>query len=518
LNNISIIPQPTKVNPGEGVFELKPSTHIVSIGDARKPAKFLQEFLQKASGFPLELLDNADGQQSADTIQLQCSHEFEAQGDEGYILDISPERVLINAFRPAGIFYGIQTLRQLFPIQIEDDARVTGVVWSVPVVTVHDQPRFAWRGMMLDVCRHMFPVEFIKRLIDLLAMHKMNVFHWHLTDDQGWRIEIKKYPQLTEKGAWRNSFALVKETDQADGIRYGGYYTQEQIRDVIAYAGSRYIRVVPEIEMPGHSAAALTAFPELGCTGGPYTVRTSWGIEKDIFCAGKEETFSFLEDVLSEVIELFPSEFLHVGGDECPKERWKNCPKCQARIEGNGLKDEDELQSYFIQRIEKFLNEKGRRMIGWDEILEGGLAPNATVMSWRGMEGGVAAAKARHDVIMSPTTHCYLDYPPSDEPDPTLPGWMEVTSVEKAYQFEPVPESLSATEATHILGGQTNLWTEFVPDQARAERMIFPRASALAEVMWSPVDQRDSKDFSARLEILLRRLDELKVNYWRTGI
>ena len=515
MQEISIIPRPVQVIPGKGTFELKQSTCIQVTKGSEETGKFLQGLLAEATGFPFRIEEAGDDRDVIDTIRLICPDAEDSLGEEGYILSVEPERVNMRAARPAGIFYAIQSFRQLLPVEIEGQSKVTGISWNVPAVMIHDRPRFPWRGMMLDVSRHMFPLDFIKRLIDLLALHKMNVFHWHLTDDQGWRIEIKKYPKLTEAGAWRASSALSDEMEVSDGIPYGGFYTQEQIKEIIAYADSRYIKVVPEIEMPGHAVAALAGFPDLGCTGGPYAVRTSWGIEKDIFCAGNEKTFTFLEDVLSEVLRLFPSEFIHIGGDECPKDRWKSCPKCQTVIQTKGLKDEEQLQSYFIHRIENFLNGKGRRMIGWDEILEGGLAPNATVMSWRGMQGGLAAAQAGHDVIMSPTSHCYLDYPPSEDPDPTLPDWMEVTSVEKAYGFEPVPESLSSVEIAHILGAQANLWTEFVPTPARAERMIFPRASALAEVMWSEASQRDFLDFKNRLGALLKRMKVLQVNFWQ---
>ena len=392
------------------------------------------------------------------------------------------------------------------------------MAWLAPAVRIKDRPRFPWRGLMLDTGRHMFAPAFIKRLIDLMALHKLNVFHWHLTEDQGWRIEIKKYPRLTEIGAWRNISPLPGEMEAPDGQPYGGFYTQAQIREIVAYAASRFITVVPEIEMPGHAMAALASYPELGCTGGPYAVRTSWGIAKDVFCAGNEQTFAFLEDVLGELLALFPGEFIHIGGDESPKERWKACPKCQAAMQAHGLKDEEQLQSYFVQRIERFLNARGRRMIGWDEILEGGLAPNATVMSWRGMDGGLAAVQAGHDVVMTPTSHCYLDYPQTQALDPSLPKWMAHNTLEKVYEFEPVPGGLSPAESAHVLGGQGNLWTEFVPTEQRAEYMLFPRAAALAERWWSEAAARDFQDFSKRLGTgLLPHLESLGVNFRKPG-
>ena len=517
MREVYIVPKPIQITPADGAFELRPSTRILVSEDTRDIGKFLQKLVQGATGYALAVTETPEGRQEPDTILLTTVNAESSMGDEGYELTVTPGTVVARAPHPAGIFYGVQTFRQLLPAEIESRTRVAGIPWAASAVTIKDQPRFPWRGMMLDVGRHMFPLAFIKRYIDLMALHKMNVFHWHLTDDQGWRIEIKKYPELTETGAWRAASPLPGEMEEPDGKRYGGYYTQKQIKEIVAYAASRFIKVVPEIEMPGHAVAALASYPELGCTGGPYAVRTKWGIEKDIFCAGNDQVFAFLEDVLSEVLELFPGEFIHIGGDECPKESWKSCPKCQATIKSHGLKDEESLQSYFIQRIEKYLNAKGRRMIGWDEILEGGLAPNATVMSWRGMEGGLAAVQQDHDVIMSPTSHCYFDYPQSKGPDKKLPNWMGYLPLEEVYDFEPVPASLSPAEVAHVLGAQGNLWTEFVPTPRRAEFMVYPRASALAEVAWSAAGSRDFQDFSIRLGKLLPRLEKLDVNFWKPG-
>ena len=389
-------------------------------------------------------------------------------------------------------------------------------------MSIEDRPRFGWRGGMLDCSRHFFPKDFVKRWIDILAMHKLNVFHWHLTDDQGWRIEIKKYPRLTEVGAWR-----VDREDQhwnardpqkpGEAATYGGFYTQEDIREIVAYAASRYITVVPEIEMPGHAKAALTAYPELSCTGGPFTVPPGgyWPIT-DVFCPGNDGTFTFLENVLAEVVALFPGPFVHIGGDEVDKAEWTRCPKCLARMKAEKLGDEKELQSYFIRRIEKVLNAKGKRLIGWDEILEGGLAPQATVMSWRGTEGGVAAAKAGHDVVMSPTSHCYIDYyqgSPAYEP-PGIGGYLPLS---KVYEFEPVPDVLTEAEAKHVLGGQVNLWTEYVSDGRHAEYMALPRLAALAEAVWSPKTRRDWEDFAGRIRALLARYDAAGLNAARSA-
>jgi hexosaminidase len=359
------------------------------------------------------------------------------------------------------------------------------------------------------------PVEFVKKYIDLLAIHKMNRFHWHLTEDQGWRIEIMKYPKLAEISAWRDESLIGHASEkprQFDGKPHGGFYTQDEIREVVAYAAERYITVVPEIEMPGHSQAALAAYPELSCTGGPFKVQTMWGIHEDVYCAGNEKTFEFLENVLAEVLELFPGEYIHVGGDECPKDRWEKCPKCQSRIKSEGLEDENELQSYFIKRMEKFLNAHDRRLIGWDEILEGGLAPNATVMSWRGEEGGIKAAKAGHDVVMAPTSHTYFDYYQADpENEPLAIGGM--LPIETVYSYDPVPAELNEEQITHILGVQAQVWTEYIPTPEKAEYMAYPRACALAEIAWTPADQKDYERFSRSLARHLKRLDMLDVNY-----
>jgi len=437
----------------------------------------------------------------------------EIEGEEAYTLEVTQTGVDIRARTPRGVFYGVQTLRQLLPIAIEKDTLNEGAEWSIPFITIKDAPRFGWRGLHLDVGRHFFDVTFVKKFIDTMALYKFNVFHWHLTEDQGWRIQIKQYPKLTRVGAKRTQTPIPASRQQGDGVPYEGHYTQKQIREVVEYAAARYITVVPEIEMPGHALAALASYPKLGCVGEGYEVRTSWGIAEDVFCAGKEETFTFLENVLTEVLDLFPSEFIHIGGDECPKVRWENCPHCQARIEAEGLADEYELQSYFIRRIERFLNEHGRRLIGWDEILEGGLAPNATVMSWRGSAGGIDAANAGHDVVMSPTTHCYFDYYQSEnhasEP-PAIGGYLPLETV---YEFNPIPEDIAPDKAHHVLGGQGNIWTEYIPTTDQLEYMAYPRALALAEAVWSYPQQRDFADFRPRLTEHLGRLDALGVNY-----
>ncbi len=505
----TIIPRPSSITPAEGEFRLTPETRIYVATEYRDIGEYLAERILHAVGVRPDVVTGAvDPEDPGIAIHDFLFRSGPPPHGESYNLDVKPTRIDLRAPTTSGAFRGVQTIRQLIgpeflspeAIGAPKDASTPRSV-SIPCMTISDSPRYPHRGMLLDCCRHFMPKEFVKRYIDLLAYHKMNVLHWHLTEDQGWRIEIKKYPKLTEVGAWR----------MKDGKRYGGFYTQDDIREVVAYAASRYITVIPEIEMPGHSIAALASYPELSCTGGPFEVETRWGVFDDVYCAGNDRTFEFMQDVLTEVMELFPSTYIHIGGDECPKTRWKTCPKCQARIAAEGLKDEHELQSYFIQRIEKFLNGHGRRIIGWDEILEGGLAPNATVQSWRGMSGAIAAATAGHDVIASPTTHCYLDYAQGRNPgEPTNMGFVPLS---KAYSFEPTPEELPDSRLHHVLGVQGNMWTEWAPPEL-VDRQVFPRLCALAEVGWSPKEARDWDDFSRRLTAHYPRLDALGVTYY----
>jgi hexosaminidase len=515
-----VVPAPLSLKARPGVFLLGASSRIVVLEGqpaVLAVASSLQEKLARPTGYeiPVETVSAVDGQALAGkgAIVLRLEDLVARLGEEGYLLEAGPDGVLIRAARPAGLFYGSQTLRQLLPSAIERPATEAGAgPWTVPAVSIEDRPRFGWRGGMLDCARHFFPKEFVKRWIDLLALHKLNVFHWHLTDDQGWRVEIKKYPRLTEVGAWRvdredRHWNAREPQKPGEAATYGGFYTQDDIREIVAYAAARFVTVVPEIEMPGHAKAALTAYPELSCTGGPFTVPPGgyWPIT-DVFCPGNDRTFEFLDDVLTEIVALFPGPFVHIGGDEVDKTEWRRCPKCQVRMKAEGLKDEGQLQSYFVKRVEKILLAKGRRLIGWDEILEGGLAPQATVMSWRGTEGGIAAAKAGHDVVMSPTSHCYIDYyqgPPAYEPL-AIGGSLPLS---KVYEFEPAPEVLTRAEADHILGGQVNLWTEYVAEGGHAEYMALPRLAALAEAVWSPKDRRDWPDFAARVGALLARYD-----------
>ncbi|MEE9430740.1 MAG: family 20 glycosylhydrolase, partial [Melioribacteraceae bacterium] len=515
--DVSIIPEPLEVKVNTGNFIINDDTKIIVDSDnpkVKNVANYFVEQFNSASGFSLKIFES-ENNRDKNSIVFSDKKIATTLGDEGYTLTSNVDEINL-AGSPNGLFLGVQTLFQLLPKEIYRVKVIANIDWQIPLVEIKDKPRFKWRGMHLDVGRHLFPISFIKKYIDYIAMHKLNVFHWHLTEDQGWRIEIKKYPKLTEIGAWRKG-TQVKKTNKDDGIRYGGFYTQDEIKEIVKYAEERFVTVVPEIELPGHSVAALTSYPELSCTGGPFEVRTLWGVDDDIYCAGNEATFTFLENILSEVLELFPSKYIHIGGDEAPKVRWEKCSKCQTRIKTEGLKDEHELQSYFITRIEKFLNSKGRQLIGWDEILEGGLAPNAAVMSWRGIEGGISAAKLKHNVVMSPTDFCYFDFyagKPENEPL-AIGGFLPL---EKVYSYEPIPEELSAEEQKYIMGVQANQWTEYIATPELAEYMTLPRLCALAEVAWSPKEKRNYEDFSERMGIHYERLNVLGINYRRPGL
>ena len=508
-----------RVTMGQGSFEIEQRTAIRTSPEAAAVGARLSAYLEPATGYRLEVRQERTPS-GAGGIQLRLDPGLTALGPEGYRLESRADGVRITALAPAGLYYGVQTLRQLLPPQVFSESRVRGVKWTVPAVTVEDKPRFTWRGMHLDVSRHFMPVDVVKRYIELLALHKMNVFHWHLTDDQGWRIEIKKYPKLTEIGGkrkesligWRDRVDSTK--NKYDGTPHGGYYTQDQVREIVAFARDRFITVVPEIEMPGHAQAAIAAYPELGVTGNPVEVWTRWGISSTIFNA-EQSTIAFLQDVLTEVLALFPSQFIHIGGDEAEKSQWKASPRIQALIKERGLKDEHELQSWFIRQMDAWLTARGRRLIGWDEILEGGLAPNATVMSWRGTEGGIAAAKAGHDVVMAPSSHTYFDsfQTPLREKDPGEPfainGFVPLDTV---YNFNPL-NGLEPQYHSRVLGAQGQLWSEYIPDGKDLEYKAYPRASALAEVVWTPAERKSYSDFLARWQAHSKRLDALKVNY-----
>jgi len=515
-----IIPRPLEMKKEAGKFVIGVNTVIVvdkNSAEIKKIAEYFSDQFNIVSGIQLAVKEEApDG---AKVIILTKKGADPKLGKEGYELIAHSDMIELRAEGEAGLFWAVQSLFQLLPEQIYAKKKSDVKEWAVPGAYIKDEPRFKWRGMHLDVGRHMFPVEFIKKYIDYLAMHKLNTFHWHLTEDQGWRIEIKKYPKLTTIGAYRDSTIVghANQSHKYDGKRYGGFYTQDEVREIVKYAADRYITVVPEIEMPGHSVAALTAYPELSCTGGPFHVRTTWGISDDIYCAGNDSVFSFLEDVLTEVMELFPSKVIHIGGDEAPKDRWEKCSKCQKRIKDEGLKNEHELQSYFITRIEKFLNSKGRHIIGWDEILEGGLAPNAAVMSWRGVKGGIAAARQNHDVVMTPTDFCYFDYY-QDDPDKEPLAIGGLLTTEMVYDYEPIPRELDEEQAKHILGAQGNVWTEYIYTPEDVEYMTLPRMTALSEVVWTKKELKDYDDFSARLGKQFLRFEQIGSTYYMPGL
>ena len=502
-NEYKVIPQPVSLTSKMGKFIFTADTKILLASNddgLRLAAEYLQQL------FPQDLKTIEEGHTVEDVIIFNLDPAIE--NAEGYELKIDPYEISINAKTGAGAFYAVQTLWQLLNTTIKN-----GEKKYFPCVEIKDAPRYPYRGMHLDVGRHFFPVDFIKKYIDLLAKHKFNNFHWHLTEDQGWRLEIKKYPKLQEIAACRSETLIGHYSDQPhkfDGKKYCGFYTQEEAREIVKYAADRFINVIPEIEMPGHAMAAIAAYPELGCTGQQIETAKIWGVHEDVYCPN-EVTFDFLENVLLEVMDIFPSKYIHIGGDECPKAQWKASQFCQNLIREKGLKDEHGLQSYFIQRMEKFLNSHGRSIIGWDEILEGGLAPNATVMSWRGIEGGIAAAKQGHDVIMTPTSHCYLDYYQSESPDEPLAigGYLPL---EKVYNYEPTPTELTSEEAKHVLGAQGNVWTEYMKTSDYVEYMTYPRACAIAEFCWSQKEAKNYDDFISRLSRHLKRLNAIGVN------
>lgn len=510
-NLAGIIPVPVSMTPGKGYFRITAkSSLLVSTDDksVKDIALLLNNHLKEFYHFSNLSVESGQIAKKGSII-LKLDKECGIK-PEGYKLSITKESIEICSADPNGLFYGVQTLFQMMPPEKKALSKI-----KIKSVEIEDYPRFSWRGLHLDVCRHFMPKEFIFKYLDYMAIHKLNTFHFHLTDDQGWRIEIKKYPLLTEIGSVRSETLVgrySKENAVYDGTPHSGYYTQEDIREIVKYAADRYITVVPEIEMPGHALAALSAYPELGCTGGPYKSATKWGVFDDVMCAGKESTFNFLEGVIDEVISLFPSTFIHVGGDECPKVRWHDCPLCQQRMKEESLADEHQLQSYFVQRMERYINSKGRKVIGWDEILEGGLAPNAAVMSWRGEEGGISAAGQQHYVVMTPGSHCYLDHYQGDkETEPLAIGGF--TPLEKIYGYEPVPAALSAENARFVMGAQGNVWTEYMASPAHVEYMVYPRAAALSEVLWSPKESRDYPSFMKRMKFMVKRYKSIGLNY-----
>ena len=523
---INIVPKPVDLKLGTGNFTLSDNTKIFYGQSTEKQAKYLQEFLKKNYNLTVATFVHNGKSCGPMTNSIRLYLKTDKKNPDNYNLNVETDKVYMEGKTEAGVFYAVQSFLQLLPPTHKLDLNKTILV---PALTINDFPRFAYRGMHLDVGRHFFSVDYIKKYLDYLAFNKFNYFHWHLTEDQGWRIEIKKYPLLTSVGSKRNGTIIGRYPGKGnDNQPLNGFYTQTDIKEIVRYAGERFITVIPEIEMPGHASAAIAAYPQLSCfpeekteikdsmfsesskRNGGKIVQETWGVFDDVLCPS-DYTFQFLENVLDEVIPLFPSKYIHIGGDECPKAFWKRSAFCQQLIKDKNLKDEHGLQSYFIQRMEKYLNSKGKQIIGWDEILEGGLAPNATVMSWRGEQGGIDAAKQSHDVIMTPSGTCYLDHSQNNKEDSiTIGGYLPLETV---YNYEPIPPVLSAQEATHILGAQGNVWTEYMAGTAKIEYMIFPRMSALAEVLWSPKVNRSYPEFEKRLPDIYKRYEFWGANY-----
>lgn len=524
-DKVVIIPKPVSLEMHSGNFNLNAKTIIIANKTVQHDAEMLNVYLKKLYGFTLPIKNISSGKNVKNAIILGLLKPEERKKDE-YDLQVKANEINIGGVSNEAIFYGIQTLLQLLPTEKPADGNIS---FEIPQLAINDYPRFQYRGMHLDVGRHFFDVDFVKKYIDLLAYQKYNTFHWHLTEDQGWRIEIKKYPRLTSVGGYRNGTIIGHYPGTGnDDTREGGFYTQEQIKDVVQYARDRYVTIIPEIEMPGHASAAIAAYPKLSCFPDEPTaisdktpwsgsrdgklVQQTWGVFPDVFCPS-DYTFTFLENVLDEVIKLFPSKYIHIGGDECPKDYWKRSEFCQKLIKDKNLKDENGLQSYFIHRIEKYLNSKGRSIIGWDEILEGGLAPNATVMSWRGEQGGIEAAQQHHDVIMTPGTYCYFDHAQTKNSDSlTIGGYLPLDTV---YSYEPIPKELKESEAHYVLGAQGNVWTEYIQYPSKVEYMVFPRISALSEVVWSPKGSKDWTEFSSELPEMYKRYELWGVNYFK---
>lgn len=516
-NDIAIVPKPVALVLEQGSFQFNDQTQYVISDPAQKEVtSVLIDKFKSAAGWTLSISEQAP---KSNFVQFLVDESLD---DEAYEMEVNSEHVIISAQGNAGFLYGLETLRQLLPTSIESSKLVSKETWEIPNLSIKDHPRYRYRGLMLDVSRHFFKIDYLKETVDRLAMLKMNVLHLHLVDDQGWRIEIKKYPKLTEVGAWRvdqedKHWDGRYETSPDEKGTYGGFYTQEELKDLVAYAATKNVEIIPEIEMPAHVTSAIASYPELSCHERPVGVPSGglWPIT-DIYCAGKESTFEFLENVLLEVMDIFPSKYIHVGGDEATKTNWAQCPDCKKRMQAEGLDNVEELQSYFIKRMERFINAKGKRLIGWDEILEGGIAPEATVMSWRGVDGGVEAAKQGHDVIMTPGSHCYFDHyqgPQNEEPL----AWGGYTPLSKVYTFDPVVDALTEDEAKHVLGGQANLWSEQIKTESHSEYMIFPRLAALSETLWSTKESRDWEDFSKRVVTLFERFDYMGINYAKSA-
>ena len=505
--NLDVIPQPQEIVLARDTtpFIIDRSTTIVyptTNEKMHRTADFLATFIKEMTGTEIRV---SDKEKSSNAIILAVDSTM--GHPEGYKLQITPEKVLLTGGSEAGVFYGIQTIHKVLPIL--KDGKVAA---ALPAGTVTDFPRFRYRGFMIDVGRHFFPVSYLKQMIDLMALHNINYFHWHLTEDQGWRIEIKKYPKLTEIGSKRDSTIIDWETKKFDGKPHSGFYTQDEAREIVRYAADRFITVVPEIDLPGHTTAALASYPELGCTGGPYKVLCSFGVFPDVLCAGNDQTLQFTKDVLDEIMDIFPSEYIHIGGDECPKSRWEKCPKCQAKIKELGIKalpkhsKENQLQTYFMSELEKEINAHGRRMLGWDEVLEGGLTPNSTIMSWRGIQGGIEAARQHHDVIMTPIQRLYFSNPRINK----MTGfeWMN-----RVYNFEPVPAELTDAEKKFVIGTQGCIWTEWTADSTKMEWQILPRMAALSEIQWTLPEHKNFERFMERLPEMLKIYSSLDYGY-----
>lgn len=514
--NYDIIPQPKEVQLNDGKpFELSPKTFVYYEEGLQREAQFLCEYVNDIMGYSLAV--QAMQGTETDGIVLQLSPADFDQA-EAYEINVTPKQITVKGADTAGVFYGIQTLRKSLPLPpLQRGAG--GIKCQLPCSTIKDWPNFAYRGMHLDPCRHFIALDSVKIYLDMMAMHNMNQFHFHLSEDQGWRIEIKKYPELTEIGAYRNGTVIGHNGNLYDSIRHGGYYTQDELRDLIAYAAERHINIIPEIDLPGHMQAALACYPQLGCTGGPYEVWQRWGVSDDVLCAGNEEAMQFAEDVLNEVIDLFPSPYIHIGGDECPKVRWEQCPKCQAKIKELGIKKDDKfsaedyLQSYVMNRMAKVVEARGRRVIGWDEVLEGNVSETAIIMSWRGTEGGIEAAQKGHDVIMTPLSYLYFDYYQSEDiaNEPlSIGGYVPV---ERVYEFQPLPEELTHEQQQHIIGVQANIWTEYIASFRHVQYMAMPRMAALAELQWNNPQERDFEALVERCRKMAQLYDLYHYNY-----
>ena len=498
-----VIPLPQSIVMVKGkAFILNSNTTIFCSSKddlMQKNACFLSCYIADLTGLKLKVSDIKP--KKGNYIELLLNNK-NIKGEEAYTININNKNIKISGFTSAGVFYGIQTLRKSLPI-----CNATNNPIVLPAAEIKDAPRFKYRGMMLDCSRHFFSIDFIKKFIDLIALHNMNTFHWHLNDDQGWRIEIKKYPKLVEIGSVRTGTVMGRNSDVDDSVKYGGYYTQEQCREIVEYARQRHITVIPEIDMPGHMKAVLASYPNLGCTGGPYKVGHNWGVYYDVLCIGNEDTFKFVEGVLDEIIDIFPSRYIHIGGDETPTKRWNECSKCKKIMQKEGLAI-NKLQAYFTNRIEKYLNSKGRSIIGWDEILDGDINKSATIMSWRGIEPGEKGAKMGHDVIMSPTSYCYFDYAQTKEQYSEPLTQVHALDVEQVYSLDPAPKTMSEESKKHILGVQANLWTEYISNPNLATYMLLPRMAALSEVQWTSPEQKDFKQFKIRATRLSKLYDK----------